>query len=881
MRTLSLAVMGLLFTTGATSAAELRMQWQTLGPDNREQGTAPGALLVIDIYFQMNAGDSLSAMAFSTEYVPSISQVGTAANNGWLDESTDDVLGGTNQRVVFSGPTLVGPGEFHLGSQTIRLDDVGDGSAKAIMFGYVPNLLDGAGNPYFFSPFPTTTIGGYSIGAGFFGMFCDPISCPPDPLIVNIVHPVPDCNGNFVADSVDITGGGSLDGNGNGRPDECDASVLFVDEHATGLNDGTSWVHAYTNLRDAFDVAHGTSNALNEIWVAAGTYSPGTSRVAAFRLNSGLAVYGGFVGGETDRAERDPLTNSTILTGDVAGNDGPGLTNNDENNFHVGIAIETDPTGVLDGFIITAGHANGLDYPYDRGGGLFILDSSPSVANCAFTRNVAVQGGGVYSAWGWNWPWQPAASLLNCRFHGNVAEDGAGLYNRTSPTNLTNSLFTGNIASERGGAVYNWPGSHATFMNCTFHANVAGEDGGGMYSWGNTRPDVTNCILWNNLPQEIFDERDIMTITYCDVEGGWPGVGNIDSDPLFVDSDGADNVPGTADDDVRPQLGAPVIDAGGNLAVPSSVTTDIIGNDRFLDGDADGIAVVDMGAYEIPDCNGNGNSDEDDVANGSSLDCNDNGVPDECDIGDSSSDANGNGIPDECELSAPVPVDAGSPNDRLKNRYVSVKPNNPGTLVKLEVTLTASLPHPAEVGMSWWVQAPVVPVPDRPKPLLGPGECVAVLGPFTTAAELDWDAAGCQTLHITGCPIEPTSDYDVRAVFLGTASTALSVPTALRPSGGKWWGDIVGELAAPGVWTAPDGVASFKDVQAALLTLTGGAVVPPGPIPPGTVAHLSWADVGGADTNSVVNIDDVLFLVMAFQGDQYPFGPANADGNCP
>ena len=58
-------------------------------------------------------------------------------------------------------------------------------------------------------------------------------------------------------------------------------------------------------------------------------------------------------------------------------------------------------------------------------------------------------------------------------------------------------------------------------------------------------------------------------------------------------------------------------------------------------------------------------------------------------------------------------------------------------------------------------------------------------------------------------------------------------------------------------------------------------MVPPGPIPPGNVAHLSWADVDAGNINSVVNIADVQFLIKAFQGEPYPFGPANADGNCP
>jgi hypothetical protein len=50
---------------------------------------------------------------------------------------------------------------------------------------------------------------------------------------------------------------------------------------------------------------------------------------------------------------------------------------------------------------------------------------------------------------------------------------------------------------------------------------------------------------------------------------------------------------------------------------------------------------------EIPDCNGNGVPDEEDIANGTSEDCNANGVPDECEFW---LDCNGNGVPDTCDL---------------------------------------------------------------------------------------------------------------------------------------------------------------------------------------------------------------------------------------
>jgi hypothetical protein len=87
------------------------------------------------------------------------------------------------------------------------------------------------------------------------------------------------------------------------------------------------------------------------------------------------------------------------------------------------------------------------------------------------------------------------------------------------------------------------------------------------------------------------------SIQYSNIHGSFPGTGNIDADPLFVDADG------------RLPAGSPVIDAGSNAAVPNGITTDLDGNPRFVDdpgtpetGNGDP-PVVDMGAYEFQGTN--------------------------------------------------------------------------------------------------------------------------------------------------------------------------------------------------------------------------------------------------------------------------------------
>ena len=98
-------------------------------------------------------------------------------------------------------------------------------------------------------------------------------------------------------------------------------TIVYVDADATGGNDGTSWEDAFINLQDAL----GAAGAGDEVWVASGTYYPDRGlgatpgdRSARFRLQSGVALFGGFSGAETQRLQRNPAVYPTVLSGDIA-----------------------------------------------------------------------------------------------------------------------------------------------------------------------------------------------------------------------------------------------------------------------------------------------------------------------------------------------------------------------------------------------------------------------------------------------------------------------------------------------------------------------------------------------------------------------------------
>ena len=84
--------------------------------------------------------------------------------------------------------------------------------------------------------------------------------------------------------------------------------------------------------------------------------------------------------------------------------------------------------------------------------------------------------------------------------------------------------------------------SSPTITNCTITGNsILGYwgDGGGIYCW-ESFPTITNCILWNDTPEEVYIHSGDPCITYSNIQGGWAGYGNIDSDPLFTEPESGD-----------------------------------------------------------------------------------------------------------------------------------------------------------------------------------------------------------------------------------------------------------------------------------------------------------------------------------------------------
>jgi len=324
------------------------------------------------------------------------------------------------------------------------------------------------------------------------------------------------------------------------------ADQIRVDEVAIGSNNGSSWTNAYNHLQDALTAASDG----DEIWVAGGFYRPDLgnrvsfgSRTESFRLKNGVAIYGGFPSGGGQWEDRNPTENETILSGDLNRNDSGGFTNYVENSYHVVIGSDTDETAILDGFTITGGNANGgYIGPESMGGGMYNEYGNPMLRGCVFRVNLAYFGGGMCNE-------SSNPTLIGCAFSENFAmlDDGGGIHNRfgSSPT-LNNCIFEKNQAADDGGGICNSSSSCSPKVtNCIFYENYACGKGGGMYSWGGMAT-LTNCILWgnmnngtNNESAQVHTDEGLPSINYNCIQG-WTGalggVGNIGSDPCFVDA---------------------------------------------------------------------------------------------------------------------------------------------------------------------------------------------------------------------------------------------------------------------------------------------------------------------------------------------------------
>ncbi len=299
------------------------------------------------------------------------------------------------------------------------------------------------------------------------------------------------------------------------------ASPIYVKQDATGLNSGSSWEHAYTNLQTALSAVEPDG----EVWVASGVYVPGTSRTSSFKMKVGMVLYGGFFGTEVSLADRVWSSNATILSGDVLGDDA-GLVNLSDNVYQVVTGAEGS---TLDGFTVTGGNADSGLTAYTQGAGMNNSSVSTHIRNCIFANNSANGDGGAISCRGDSSFSVITSRIENCRFISNRSGRNGGALALSNSSNIIDSCsFLNNYSDNDGGSVaalrchnliqgssfvsnstyFGRQGgavissySRSTFTDCVVAGNFGPAEGGGVYiSGGNDIEPSTlrDCLFVNN-----------------------------------------------------------------------------------------------------------------------------------------------------------------------------------------------------------------------------------------------------------------------------------------------------------------------------------------------------------------------------------------------
>lgn len=288
--------------------------------------------------------------------------------------------------------------------------------------------------------------------------------------------------------------------------------IVRVDATASGLNDGSSWTNAYTDLATALD----QSQTADEIWVAGGTYKAGTS--SSFRLKSTVSLYGGFSGSETTREARNIGEHPTILHPE------------DGSPILYGAARESEYglPSVLDGFTVenSTGPVSVYNYLSDtiyrncvfrkHSGYLGNFQSEVTYDNCEFSGHTGTLFYIVSSP----------VTFKDCEIHDNTTTGDLIISNNLSAVTLSDTVVSGNTIA---GALFRNGGSSLGIFRSAFRSNSTG---GAVIDNGSTGTGrIESSLFAGNLGSRDFatiqssGTLSILASTFADNYGGSYGGG--------------------------------------------------------------------------------------------------------------------------------------------------------------------------------------------------------------------------------------------------------------------------------------------------------------------------------------------------------------------
>lgn len=410
----------------------------------------------------------------------------------------------------------------------------------------------------------------------------------------------------------------------------CNYGPIYVDASASGANDGSSWVDAYTTIDAALTAAGPNS----KIWVAKGVYKP-LAQNTPLEINvTSISIYGGFNGTETELSDRDltliNTTNATVITGDMNEDDIDGdFTSNKTDNADRLILV--DATNIaIDGFVLeniydTSSNAhtedNGVIYSRYYGASTWI--ENLSIKNCSFKNNYSndylIKGIGLKENF----------KLYNVSFTNNVSVGQSIILLHTDRFNniyaeFSNVLFADNetkfsvINAYRipDGSFTNYRALDLIITNSSFInnnvVNVNNTSYGQAIIMGSDNTlahlEINNSIFFGNTLNGSYADRDISygtqgnhyellinnSVTQITNNGGASGAFSAPSFTNVQDLD-PNIVSLNLSADYKPTSSSSyIIDQGDNSYYDVALfgDLDLSGNDRILN------STIDLGVYE-------------------------------------------------------------------------------------------------------------------------------------------------------------------------------------------------------------------------------------------------------------------------------------------
>ncbi len=221
-----------------------------------------------------------------------------------------------------------------------------------------------------------------------------------------------------------------------------------------------------------------------------------------------------------------------------------------------------------------------------EGGALFALRSEASLLGNTFSENSAVDGGAIAT------DFAGRLKVRECGFHGNRSDrlGGALAVRRLRSTvDFRKNVVVDNQAGDSAGALY-IHGANIWARDCTFAFNTTLVPSRPQVVFEDApNSELLGCIVWglDGSGPAMEAIGGTPTVAYSNIQGGWPGIGNLDLDPRFRDP---------ANEDYTLEADSPCVDAGNPQATE---LLDAMGNLRALDGRLDGDCRSDMGALEF------------------------------------------------------------------------------------------------------------------------------------------------------------------------------------------------------------------------------------------------------------------------------------------